>query len=32
MDWTDLVPDRDRWWAVLMAVMAGSIKRRDFLE
>jgi hypothetical protein len=34
MDWIDLAQDRDRWWAVVNAVMKNSfsIKCREFFD
>jgi hypothetical protein len=34
MDWTDMAQDRDRWWALMNAVMnlRGSIKHGEFLD
>jgi hypothetical protein len=34
MDWIDMAQDRDRWRAVVSAVMnlRGSIKRGEFLD
>jgi len=34
MDWIDLAPNRDRWWAVVSAVMnaSGYINYGEFLD
>jgi hypothetical protein len=32
MDWIKLAQDRDRWQALVNAVMTGSIKCREFLD
>jgi hypothetical protein len=31
-DWNELAEDRDRWWALVNAVMNLSIKHGDFLD